>query len=147
MALVDRLLVHRLPPSIKLNEPESSLHPDLMELASLVAQASERSQIGLATRSERPAAAATGMGKMSNIPKRAVAAWIEGLTRVGGFDDERSDANRPSDPSGLPPTPFFNRCMPGARPAYRRVERVLGEWLVRAEEVGQVETDQHRLDN
>ena len=48
-------LAYRLPPFIALNEPEASLHPDLMEpLAGMVVKAAKRrSQVWLVTHSER----------------------------------------------------------------------------------------------
>src|SRR5262249_17309420 len=43
LSLAGALLAYRLPPFVALNEPEASLHPDLMEpLARLIVQASER---------------------------------------------------------------------------------------------------------
>jgi predicted ATPase len=94
LGLAGALLAYRLPPFIALNEPESSLHPDLMEaLAGLVVQASERAQIWLVTHSERLAGAiaATGAGKVRTVEKFDGATWVGGLGRVGGFredDDE-----------------------------------------------------------
>ncbi|MTI19003.1 ATPase [Rhodobacteraceae bacterium RKSG542] len=53
LALLGALLSYRLPPFIALNEPESSLHPDLLEpLAKVIAKASHRSQIWIVTHSE-----------------------------------------------------------------------------------------------
>jgi len=58
LALAGALLSLRLPCFLALNEPEASLHPDLVEpLARLVATASRRTQIWLVTHSERLAAA------------------------------------------------------------------------------------------
>ena len=46
LALAGALMAYRLPSFIALNEPETSLHPDLLDpLARLIANASERSQI------------------------------------------------------------------------------------------------------
>jgi predicted ATPase len=94
LGLAGALLAYRLPPFIALNEPESSLHPDLMDaLASLVVQASSRSQIWLVTHSERLAAAiaATGAGKVRAVAKHDGATWVGGLTRVGGFREEEEE--------------------------------------------------------
>jgi predicted ATPase len=53
LALVGALLGHRVPAFIALNEPEASLHPDLIPgLASLIARAAERTQIWVVTHSE-----------------------------------------------------------------------------------------------
>ncbi len=91
LALAGALMAYRLPPFIALNEPESSLHPDLMEpLGRLVAKAAERTQVWLVTHSERLASAiaATGAGAVRTVTKRDGATTIEGLTRLGTFRDE-----------------------------------------------------------
>ncbi|MBS0262992.1 MAG: AAA family ATPase, partial [Planctomycetes bacterium] len=52
LCLVAALLTERPPGLIALNEPESSLHPDLIRpLATLIAQASQRSQVWVTTHS------------------------------------------------------------------------------------------------
>ncbi|MBC2887398.1 AAA family ATPase [Ochrobactrum sp. CM-21-5] len=52
LALAGALLSYRLPPLIALNEPEASLHPDMIPaLARMIAQASRRSQIWIVTHS------------------------------------------------------------------------------------------------
>jgi predicted ATPase len=91
LSLAGALMAYRLPPFIALNEPESSLHPDLMEpLARLIAKAAERTQVWLVTHSERLAAAiaATGAGAIRTVTKRDGATTIEGLTRLGTFRDD-----------------------------------------------------------
>lgn len=91
LALAGALLAYRLPPFIALNEPESSLHPDLMEpLARLVALAAERTQVWLVTHSERlaDAVAQSGAGQVRTVVKRDGATAIEGLTRLGTFRDD-----------------------------------------------------------
>lgn len=91
LALAGALLAYRLPPFIALNEPESSLHPDLMEpLARLVVLAAERTQVWLVTHSERLAAAiaADGAGRVRTVLKHDGATTIEGLTRFGTFRDD-----------------------------------------------------------
>jgi predicted ATPase len=91
LALMGALLALRLPAFVALNEPESSLHPDLLEpLARLIAKASERTQIWLVTHSERLAAA---LAKYGNVRPRTVIkkdgeTWIEGLKQIGRFEDE-----------------------------------------------------------
>ncbi|MEA2778893.1 MAG: hypothetical protein QOK29_437, partial [Rhodospirillaceae bacterium] len=58
LALSGALMAYRLPSFIVLNEPETSLHPDLLDpLARLIASAAERTQIWLVTHSEHLAAA------------------------------------------------------------------------------------------
>lgn len=91
LALAGALAAYRLPPFIALNEPESSLHPDLMEpLGRVIAQAAERTQVWLVTHSDRLAAAvaATGAGAVRTVIKREGATTIEGLTRFGTFRDD-----------------------------------------------------------
>jgi predicted ATPase len=91
LSLAGALMAYRLPPFIALNEPESSLHPDLMEpLGRLVAKAAERTQVWLVTHSERLAAAVrdTGAGEIRTVTKRDGATTIEGLTRLGTFRDD-----------------------------------------------------------
>jgi predicted ATPase len=91
LALAGALMAYRLPPFIALNEPESSLHPDLMEpLGRMVARAAERTQVWLVTHSERLAAAirATGAGAVRTVVKQDGATKIEGLTRIGTFRDD-----------------------------------------------------------
>lgn len=91
LGLAGALLAYRLPPFIALNEPEASLHPDLMEpLARLVTQAAERSQVWLVTHSQPLAdvIAATGAGKVRTVTKQDGATWIEGLNLLGAFAGE-----------------------------------------------------------
>jgi predicted ATPase len=91
LSLAGALMAYRLPPFIALNEPESSLHPDLMEpLGPMVAAAAERTQVWLVTHSERLANAirTTGAGEVRTVFKEAGATKIEGLTRLGTFRDE-----------------------------------------------------------
>jgi predicted ATPase len=91
LALAGALMAYRLPPFIALNEPESSLHPDLMEpLGRMVACAAERTQVWLVTHSQRLAAAiqATGAGAVRTVVKQDGATKIEGLTRLGTFRDD-----------------------------------------------------------
>ncbi len=91
LALAGALMAYRLPPFIALNEPESSLHPDLMEpLGRMVARAAERTQVWLVTHSERLAAAIrdSGGGTVRTVIKRDGATTIEGLTLLGTFRDD-----------------------------------------------------------
>lgn len=94
LALVGALLAYRLPPFIALNEPETSLHPDLMEpLARLIARAAERTQVWLVTHSTRlaDAIAATSAGKARTVLKVGGETQIAGLKRWGEFDDDQGD--------------------------------------------------------
>jgi predicted ATPase len=91
LALAGTLLSYRLPPFIALNEPESSLHPELIvPLAGLIARAAKRTQIWLVTHSAAlaDAVAERGGGKVRTVLKEDGATRIAGLTRFGEFDDE-----------------------------------------------------------
>lgn len=91
LALAGALLSLRLPTFIALNEPESSLHPDLLEpLARLIAKASERTQVWLVTHSERLAAALEKHGGVAprTVIKKDGETWIEGLKTIGRFEDD-----------------------------------------------------------
>ncbi len=71
-----------------LNEPEASLHPQLMApLARMVVRASDRSQVWLVTHSEALAEAVeqSGAGQVRTVIKRDGATWIEGLKLTGEF--------------------------------------------------------------
>jgi predicted ATPase len=95
LGLAGALMAYRLPPFIALNEPESSLHPDLMApLAKMIVDAAGRTQIWLVTHSERLAKAIedTGAGAVRTVVKQKGATTIEGLTLMGTFrDDEEED--------------------------------------------------------
>lgn len=91
LALAGALLAYRLPPFIALNEPEASLHPDLMEpLAQMIARASKRTQLWLVTHSTRLAEAvvAAADAKVRTVVKRDGETQIEGLKRWGEFEEE-----------------------------------------------------------
>lgn len=91
LALAGALLAYRLPPFLALNEPEASLHPDLMEpLARMIVAASKRTQVWLVTHSERLAAAVAEHGGVRPrlVLKREGATGIDGLRRSGAFSDE-----------------------------------------------------------
>jgi predicted ATPase len=96
LALAGALLGYRLPAFIALNEPESSLHPELLEpLARLIVRAAERTQVWVVTHSERLATAFEAYGKVRphTVIKRNGETWIEGLNLGGEFrtDDEDDD--------------------------------------------------------
>ncbi|MGU3362690.1 AAA family ATPase [Methylobacterium sp. M6A4_1b] len=91
LALAGALLAYRLPPFIALNEPETSLHPDLLiPLARMIVKASERTQVWLVTHSERLAGAilAEGGPRPHRVVKREGATWIEGLRLFGDFAED-----------------------------------------------------------
>jgi predicted ATPase len=94
LALAGALLGYRLPAFIALNEPETSLHPELLEpLARLIMRAAERTQVWVVTHSERLAQAFVDAGAVTprTVIKRDGETWIEGLTRGGGFSDEENE--------------------------------------------------------
>jgi predicted ATPase len=91
LALAGSLLSYRLPPFLALNEPEASLHPDLLgPLARLIVRAAERTQIWLVTHSERLAAAIAAHGRVTprRVVKKDGATWFEGLRLTGAFNDQ-----------------------------------------------------------
>ena len=91
IALTGALLAYRLPAFIALNEPETSIHPDLLNpLARLIARASERTQIWLVTHSERLASAIAEQADVAplTVIKRDGETWIDGLKITGEFRDE-----------------------------------------------------------
>lgn len=99
LALAGALLGYRLPPFVALNEPEASLHPDLMEpLARLVVRASEKTQVWLVTHSSRLADAilALGRGQVRRVAKHGGATTIEGLRPWSAFAEDDGD----DDPGG-----------------------------------------------
>jgi predicted ATPase len=86
LALAGALLAYRLPAFVVLNEPETSLHLDLLDpLAGLIARAARRTQIWLVTHSETLAAALARHGaiKARTVGKRNGTTRIEGLA-IGG---------------------------------------------------------------
>lgn len=91
LALAGVLLAYRLPAFVALNEPETSLHSDLLDpLARLIVKAAERTQIWLVTHSQRLAEAIEREGGISprKVTKQDGATWIEGLKLTGEFNDE-----------------------------------------------------------
>lgn len=90
LALMGALLSYRLPPLIALNEPETSLHPDLLPpLARIIAKAAQRTQVWVVTHSRILADALedqTGILPREVI-RRDGGTWLEGLGQFGAFDD------------------------------------------------------------
>jgi predicted ATPase len=91
LALLGALFAYRLPPFIALNEPEASLHPDLLPaLAGAIARAAERTQVWVVTHSTILAdaiAEATGIVPRSVI-RRDGGTWLEGLSDIGIFPED-----------------------------------------------------------
>jgi predicted ATPase len=91
LGLMGALLAYRLPAFIALNEPEASLHPDLLEpLARLIVRAAERTQIWLVTHSQPLADAIAAHGGVTphTVIKRAGETWLDGLTLAGDFAED-----------------------------------------------------------
>ena len=93
LALCGTLLGYRLPGFIALNEPEASLHPDLLEpLARLIVRTAERTQVWVVTHSERLADVLKSVGSVAphTVIKRQGETWLEGLKLSGSFaqDDD-----------------------------------------------------------
>jgi predicted ATPase len=91
LALAGALLGYRLPRFIALNEPETSLHPDLLPaLARLIVRAAQRTQVWVVTHSTILADALADAGAITprRVIKRDGATTIEGLTIGGEFRDD-----------------------------------------------------------
>jgi predicted ATPase len=91
LALAGALLSYRLPPFIALNEPENSLHPNLLPmLARLIVKAAERSQVWVVTHARDLADAIAAESGV--LPREVVrnddGTWLEGLGNLGEFVDE-----------------------------------------------------------
>lgn len=91
LALMGALLSYRLPPLIALNEPEASLHPELLPaLARLIGKAAQRTQIWVVTHSQLLAdalASETGVLPRQVVRKNG-GTWLEGLSQIGVFADD-----------------------------------------------------------
>ncbi|WP_117195040.1 AAA family ATPase [Rhizobium terrae] len=91
LGLAAALMSYRQPPLIALNEPEASLHPDMLPpLADMIAQASRSSQVWIVTHSQQFASAVEercGVGPKRVIRKHG-ATWIEGMRLTGVVDEE-----------------------------------------------------------
>lgn len=91
LALAGALLSYRRPRFIALNEPETSLHPDMLPaLAEMIASASADSQIWIVTHSELLGAEIEK--RCGTRPKRVIrkdgATWIEGMRLTGMIDED-----------------------------------------------------------
>ncbi|MDC9825536.1 AAA family ATPase [Devosia sp. ZB163] len=91
LALMGALLSYRLPPFVALNEPETSLHPNLLPaLAQTIVKAAGRAQVWVVTHSQPLADA---IAEESGVAPREVirteeGTGIRGLSPIGVFDDE-----------------------------------------------------------
>jgi predicted ATPase len=91
LGLAAALMSYRLPPLIALNEPEASLHPDmLVPLADMIAEAAKTSQIWIVTHSERLAEAVRE--RCGARPRRVIredgSTWIDGMRLTGEIDED-----------------------------------------------------------
>jgi predicted ATPase len=91
LALLGALLSYRLPPLIALNEPEASLHPDLLPaLARAIAKAATRTQVWVVTHS--PILTKAIANETGTVPRTVIrrdgGSWIEGLNDIGLFGDD-----------------------------------------------------------
>jgi predicted ATPase len=89
LCLIGALLSLRLPTFVVLNEPETSLHPDLLRpLARLIHRASQRTQVWVITHSD---ALAAHIKEFSHVDPLLVSRGENGETRVLGLDDQEDD--------------------------------------------------------
>jgi predicted ATPase len=94
LALAGALLAYRLPAFVALNEPETSLHPDLIEpLARMIVRAATRTQIWVVTHAQALADAIARHGNVTprTVIKRNGETWIEGLKLYGEFAEDSDD--------------------------------------------------------
>ena len=90
LCLLGALMGYRLPALVAINEPEASLHPDLIEpLARLIARSAYRTQIWIVTHSELLSAALEEElgARVRRVVKKDGATEIEGLTLAGDWRD------------------------------------------------------------
>ena len=91
LALAAALLSYRAPPLIALNEPEASLHPDMLPpLAGMIERAARTSQIWIVTHSERLAGEVErrcGI-RAKRVVRREGATSIDGMRLTGAMDGE-----------------------------------------------------------
>jgi predicted ATPase len=94
LGLAAALMSYRQPPLIALNEPEASLHPDmLLPLADMIAEAAQSSQIWIVTHSEQLASAVQercGV-RAKRVIRKDGATWIEGMRATGMMDEDDED--------------------------------------------------------
>ena len=94
LGLAAALMSYRQPPLIALNEPEASLHPDmLLPLADMIVEASRSSQIWIVTHSEQLATAIqerTGV-RAKRVIRKDGATWLEGMRATGVMEEDDED--------------------------------------------------------
>jgi Predicted ATPase len=93
LGLAAALMSYRQPPMIALNEPESSLHPEMLHpLAAMIAEAGRSSQVWIVTHSEALAAAVENLcgAKPRRVIRENGATSIAGLGLDGMIHDEAS---------------------------------------------------------
>jgi predicted ATPase len=91
LALAAALLSYRTPPLIALNEPEASLHPDMLPpLAEMIARAAQSSQLWIVTHSERLAREVeTRCGvRAKRVVRNDGATWIDRMRLTGEMAEE-----------------------------------------------------------
>jgi predicted ATPase len=91
LALAAALMSYRRPRFIALNEPEASLHPDMLPaLAEMIASASADSQVWVVTHSQDLAKAISARCgvRARTVIRRDGATWIEGMTITGGMNED-----------------------------------------------------------
>jgi predicted ATPase len=98
LCLVAALLSPRPPALLALNEPETSIHPDLSEaLAKLIVQASKRSQMWITTHSYELAKfiAIHGGNEAVELEKRRGATCVrgDGLIEIDDEEEEEPDGD------------------------------------------------------
>lgn len=94
LCLVGALCGYRMPGFVALNEPEASLHPDLIApLARLIANAADRARVWVVTHSDALAAEIAQLADVTprQVVKRDAETWIDGLSQVGEFRDDEWD--------------------------------------------------------
>ena len=91
LCLLGALMGYRLPALVAINEPEASLHPDLLEpLARLIARSAYRTQIWVVTHSETLSSALEAElgARVRRVVKTDGATEIEGLTLAGDWRED-----------------------------------------------------------
>jgi predicted ATPase len=91
LGLAAAIMSYRQPPLIALNEPEASLHPDMLPpLADMIAEASRSSQIWVVTHSQQLASLVEercGV-RSKQVIRKDSATWIEGMRLTGLMEED-----------------------------------------------------------
>ena len=91
LCLVGALCGYRMPGFIALNEPEASLHPDLIApLARLIVNAADRARVWVVTHSDALGEEIERLTDVAprQVVKRDAETWIDGLSQIGKFRNE-----------------------------------------------------------